>query len=126
MKKIFIYCFSICFLLLLNFQKAEAAFGGGYKFQDTALIYTNTQFPASASMNTQEPAEKYAHLRRGESTVINVLGFVEKGNAGINKAAKNANITKIHYVDTQVSKIYVPLGFIPLSVEEIKTIVYGE
>ena len=35
-------------------------------------------------------------------------------------------IKKIHYVDTQVSKVYIPLLFLPIYAKETKTIVYGE
>ena len=65
-------------------------------------------------------------LKVGESTSRNILHIVEVGDASIDEAARKAGITKIHYVDSKTTKVFIPLGFIPILVRETKTLVYGE
>ena len=65
-----------------------------------------------------------AFLRKLEETISDIL--LVGMNAGIEKAAKQANITQIHYVDTTVSKVYIPLLFIPIYAKTTRTTVYGE
>ena len=76
--------------------------------------------------NTENKEIDLTKLKKGESTSHNILMLVETGDAGVDEAAKKAGITKIHYVDTKIQKVYIPLGFIPIYVKERKTIVYGE
>ena len=54
------------------------------------------------------------------------MGLIDIGDAGIAEAAKNGDITKILYVDSKVSKIFIPLLFIPIYIKERTTKVYGE
>ena len=65
-------------------------------------------------------------LKSGTSSRTNILGLVEIGNAGINKAIKNGNITKIDFVEYNIEKVYIPLVFIPIYFNTYTTTVYGE
>jgi len=118
MKKII--C-AVC-AFFLSFSQAFAI--GGYKFYEIAELYTNTSYPQSVAkdINSADPTE-LAKLKKGTSSALNLFRIAEFGDASIMKAAKDGNITKIHYVDTKVDKIWLP--FI-IYVKEVKTIVYGE
>ena len=94
-------------------------------YYDKGEIYSGSTFPQSATKAIHN-SESYTHLKRGTSEMQNVLGLVEIGDASIETAAKNGNIKKIHHVDTEVSKVYIPLLFLPIYAKETKTIVYGE
>ena len=86
----------------------------GY-FIQTQLFLENTTLPDDLSK-----------FKKGEAASHNFFNLIDIGNAGIDAAAKNGNIKKIHYVDTKVGKVYIPLFFIPIYVKETKTVVYGE
>ncbi len=103
----------------------------GYRPVSQGWIVENVSLPvdtAKAVNNEDEinPDMETPKLRVGESRRRNFLKLVDVGNAGIDEAAKKAGITKIKYVDIQVQKVYVPLGFIPIFVKETVTKVYGE
>lgn len=94
---------------------------------DKGLIYSGSKFPQSAANSIDTiNINDLIELKKGESTATNILGLIETGNASIEAAAKNGNITKIHYVDTKIEKVYIPLLFIPIYAKEVTTIVYGE
>lgn len=93
---------------------------------DQGGIYTGSSFPVDVARNTGNNKPNLENLKTGEATTINVLGLVETGDRGIQAAAQNGGITKIHYVDTKINKIYIPLVFIPVYVKQTKTLVYGE
>lgn len=96
-------------------------------FYDKALLFSGTTFPQSTANDiNNENTQKQQNLKTGMSATTNFLGLIEVGNASIDSAAKRANITKIHYVDTNVSKVYIPLLFIPIYAKTIRTTVYGE
>lgn len=67
-------------------------------------------------------------LKKGESSTIDILNLVQYGDAGINKAVKDGNIKKIHYVEYHKEKVWIPTPFfgIPISFDKWTTIVYGE
>ena len=90
------------------------------------LIYTGSSFPVDTAKDSNNELSDIKYLKRGEATTYNILGLVETGDRGIQKAAKNGEITKIHYIDTSIDKVYIPFGFIPIYVKQLKTIVYGE
>ena len=123
MKKIIL---GICFCILLNTNQAEASWG--YKYYDAGSIYAGTIFPQSVGrdINCSAKPVDIHKLKRGESASRNILKLIEVGDASISEAARNGRIKKIHYVDTQVSKVYIPLLFLPIYAKETKTIVYGE
>ena len=125
-----IFCLILLFLFSC-FQPASASMGiSGYSFVDTGYIYTKTSLPLSASKDLNGEnninLNDIKNLKKGESATRNFFNLVEIGNASINKAAKRGHITNIVYVDTKTHKIYIPFFFIPISVKETKTIVYGE
>ena len=123
MKKIIYF---IAVWLCFNSLQANAAGGWGYKYFDAGGLYTGTTMPQSVSKNFDKSNADLTTLRRGESSARNILQLFEIGDASVNQAAKNGRITKVHFVDTQISKVYIPLGFIPIYAKEIKTVVYGE
>ena len=126
-KKLFIV---LAFLFVIPPSFAEG-FGGGYKYYDGGFIYTNATLPLSAKKRNEENFVNVSNvnlssLKQGKSSKTNILGLVEVGDAGIMAAAKNGGIEKIHYVETNKHKVYVPLLFIPIYVDKLETTVYGE
>jgi len=84
-------------------------------------VAKNVNFNQSANLDTEK-----INLKKGTSSRTNVLGLVECGDAGILKAAKDGKITKIHYVEVNKEKLFIPLGFIPIYFDRYITNVYGE
>lgn len=93
---------------------------------DKGAIYSGSRFPVDVAKNADDNMPAIENLKCGEAATNNILGIVELGDRGIETAARNGGITTIHYVDTKVNKVYIPLGFIPIYVKQTKTIVYGE
>ncbi len=79
-----------------------------------ALFYDGRTNPVTATSNTLSKNAKV-----GVSKQINVLGLVAAGDASIEKAAKDAGITKISVIDQKNMSV---LGLFC----KTKTIVYGE
>ncbi len=98
------------------------------KYFDYGGIYSGSNYPQSVANNTENitPNEDMSRLKRGTANSQNFFGLVEVGDSSINKAAKEANITKIHYVDTSLNKVYIPYFIIPVYARQKTTIVYGE
>ena len=92
---------------------------------DWGGLYSGSGFPVDTAKNVDN-AFVTEGLKYGEASTSNILGLVEIGDRGIEKAAKNGGIKKIYYVDSKVDKVYLPLGFIPIYFKQTKTIVYGE
>lgn len=119
-------------VLLLSLSLFQSAFAIGMdysRYYDCGLIYSNSSFPQSVAtaINNSEKEVDISKLKRGESKYRNWFKFVEKGDAGIDKAMKNGNITKVHFVDVKVKKVYVPYFlFLPIFIKQKTTIVYGE
>ncbi len=80
------------------------------------LIYTNANYPVTATGATTKNLES---LKEGKSSAINILGLVEFGDAGVNKATKEANIKKINFIDVNEKTYF-------LFFSRITTTVYGE
>ncbi len=117
------------FLLLLaiaiiSIQSALARNVSSYF--DSGLIYTGSSFPVDVAKCANGELPSLQDLKVGESSVNNILGLVETGDGSIQAAARNGGITQIQYVDHKISKVYIPLVFIPIYVKQTKTIVYGE
>lgn len=93
---------------------------------DYGGIYTGSSFPVDVTKNVNGEKLNFEDLKCGEATTNNILGLVETGDRGVQAAARNGGITKIHYIDTKINKVYIPLGFIPIYVKQTKTLVYGE
>ena len=79
------------------------------------IIYNNTTTPL---LITAMQADDLKNLKVGEAQIFHCLGIVDTGNAGIQKAATRAGITKIHHVDAQTHTI-LDIGFTTIKV-------YGE
>lgn len=75
-------------------------------------IFTDATLPITATSNT-------VGSKAGKSEATNYLGLIMTGDAGINAAAKDGNISKISHVDYEVYNI---LGLFA----KMTTVVYGE
>lgn len=80
------------------------------------LFYTDAQYPVTA---TGVEAVNLNNLKKGESSALNVLWAVEIGDAGVYKAAKDAGIKQIHFIDVREKTIF-------FFFRKIRTYVYGE
>lgn len=61
------------------------------------LFYTDSTYPVTAT--GARTTKNLNYLKKGQSDAINILGCVELGDAGINKATKDGNIKKVHFID---------------------------
>lgn len=107
MKKLTIILILMSIVLLKQVNKAEA-FG---------LFYTNASYPVTAT-GVESPKD-LTTLKKGQSSALNVLGVVEIGDAGINKAASEVNIQKVNYIDINEKTVFIFF-------RRITTTVYGE
>lgn len=64
----------------------------------SGMLYNDTVEPSQLTSNA-------LGSKVGEAQIANYLGAVALGDAGIQKAAKNAGITKISHVDKKVWSI---------------------
>ena len=92
--------------LIMLFSSSAYAFG---------LFYTDSSYPVAATGTKVDLAK----LKQGQSDCINVLGIVEVGDAGIEKAVKNGGINKISFIDINDKTIFIFF-------RKITTTVYGE
>lgn len=124
MKKL-LFLISLIFLIPIQ---AHAIGIKTDKYFDYGGIYSGSKYPQSVANNTENitPQIDMSRLKQGTASSRNFFGLVEIGDSSINKAAKEANITKIHYVDTSLNKVYIPYFIIPIYARQKTTIVYGE
>lgn len=106
MKKILIIIFAL-FVLSIQDYKANAF----------ALIYTNANYPVTAT-GVDSPKD-LTTLKKGQSRITNIFGICEVGDAGIYKAAKAGHIQKINFIDVNEKAILIFF-------RRITTTVYGE
>ena len=119
--------FTILLLCIVCSQRAHAIGINTSAYYDKGAIFSGSTFPQSTANAVNLPKQQNLHkLKTGYAAKTNFFGLVEIGDSGIDKAAKQANITQIHYVDTTVSKVYIPLLFIPIYAKTTRTTVYGE
>lgn len=119
--------FTILLLCIVCSQSAHAIGINTSAYYDKGAIFSGSTFPQSTANAVNLPKQQNLHkLKTGYAAKTNFFGLVEIGDSGIDKAAKQANITQIHYVDTTVSKVYIPLLFIPIYAKTTRTTVYGE
>lgn len=119
--------FTILLLCIVCSQSAHAIGINTSAYYDKGAIFSGSTFPQSTANAVNLPKEQNLQkLKTGYAAKTNFFGLVEIGDSGIDKAAKQANITQIHYVDTTVSKVYIPLLFIPIYAKTTRTTVYGE
>ena len=78
----------------------------------TGFLYTGTQQPLEVTDNT-------LGTKVGEASAISILGWIAFGDASIQKAAKEAGITKITHVDEKSTNV---LG----AFAKYTVVVYGE
>lgn len=90
MKKILII------LMLMLFTNLNA--------QAIGLFYTNATYPITA---TGAKIEDLSKLKKGSASANSILFCVEIGDASIDKAAKNAGITKITHIDVHQKSIFI-------------------
>ena len=90
MKKILII------LMLMIFTNLNA--------QAIGLFYTNATYPITA---TGAKIEDLSKLKKGSASANSILFCVEFGDASIDKAAKNAGITKITHIDVHQKSIFI-------------------
>ena len=90
MKKILIV------LVLMLFTNLNA--------QAIGLFYTNATYPITA---TGAKIEDLSKLKKGSASANSILFCVEFGDASIDKAAKNAGITKITHIDIHQKSIFI-------------------
>lgn len=88
MKKIFSVC---CVAALLTSCAAV-------KSPVTGYIYTGTK---SALAVTENPTG----TKKGTASAVSILGWVATGDASVEKAAKEAGITKISHIDEESTNI---------------------
>lgn len=119
--------FTILLLCIVCSQSAQAIGINTSAYYDKGAIFSGSTFPQSTANAVNLPKQQNLQkLKTGYAAKTNFFGLVEIGDSGIDKAAKQANITQIHYVDTTVSKVYIPLLFIPIYAKTTRTTVYGE
>ena len=123
--------YKLLFLVLLVFAfpiQTHAIGVNASKYFNSGYIYSGSKYPQSVANNTENtnPEIERSSLKQGASSSRKFFGLIELGNASIDKAVKTANITKIHYVDISLNKVYVPYFIIPISAMQKTTIVYGE
>ncbi len=85
--------------------------------QATGLFYTETVYPVSATGAKTTKDLKY--LKKGVSESKCILGLVELGDAGIEEAARAANIKQVYFIDIKVKSIFIFFS-------RLTTEVYGE
>ena len=119
--------FTILLLCIVCSQSAHAIGINTSAYYDKGAIFSGSTFPQSTANAVNLPKQQNLQkLKTGYAAKTNFFGLVEIGDSGIDKAAKQANITQIHYIDTTVSKVYIPLLFIPIYAKTTRTTVYGE
>ena len=124
MKKMFLVVLCLCLYLTTTLNSLAS---GGYKYSDMGGIYTGVTFPQDVANDANITDEtKLSNLKKGQATSTNFLYLFDVGNSGIEEARKNGGITKIHYVDKKIDKVYIPLLFLPIYAKSTTTVVYGE
>lgn len=97
MKKLILSIFIVNVLA----QSAHAIGINTSAYYDKGAIFSGSTFPQSTANAVNLPKQqKLQKLKTGYAAKTNFFGLVEIGDSGIDKAAKQANITQIHYVDT--------------------------
>ncbi len=118
----------LIFIIILIPLQTHAIGVNVENYFDHGGIYSGSNFPQSVANNPEDitPQKDMQNLKRGTASSRNFFGLVEVGDSSINKAAKESNVTKIHYVDTSLNKVYIPYFIIPFYIKEKTTTVYGE
>ena len=72
--------------------------------QAAGIFYTDATYPVTA---TGTKVENLYHLKKASVVTKNYLCAVELGDASIDKAVKDAGITKISYIDVNEKTIFI-------------------
>lgn len=107
MKRKAIILSAVCLMSLFMHNKANAM----------GLFYTNANYPVTATGVTSP--NDLSSLKQGKASALNVLAFVELGDAGVYKASKESNIKKINFIDVNEKTVFIFF-------RRITTTVYGE
>jgi hypothetical protein len=87
---------SLLALLTFCFVQTESMASG--------LFFTNATYPVTA---TGVKVQDLSKLKKATVSTKNILYVVEVGNASIDKAVKEAGITKISYIDVNEKTIFI-------------------
>lgn len=93
------------------------SFAGSQSANAFALFYGDVDYPVIATGVTA-PCD-LSKLKVGKSSAVNILYFVEIGDAGIEKAVKDGCIQKINFIDINEKTVFIFF-------KRITTSVYGE
>ena len=94
MRKIVLTLFFVCITFIFSKNDANAM----------GLFYTNATYPITATGVENKDLSK---LKKGSASANSVLFCVEWGDASIDKAIKNAGITKISHIDVHQKSIFI-------------------
>lgn len=89
---------------------AMSGTGGGLLYSDTKSPLPQASYYAGGTSTA---------MKKGEASYTSILGLICTGDASIDMAMKNGNITKIHHIDQKLTNI---LGI----VATYTVVVYGE
>lgn len=81
----------------------------------TGLFYTQATYPVIATGACADTK----NLKQGSSKSTNILYLFETGDAGIDAATRDGNISKIHFVDITEKSVFIFF-------RSLTTTVYGE
>lgn len=97
------------FLILLLPLQAHALGINANKYFNKGLIYSGSKYPTSVANNAENltPLVDIQRLKQGTSNSRNFFGLVEVGDASIDKAIKNAGITKISHIDINHKSVFI-------------------
>lgn len=93
MRKFLLLVSLVCLCFFFSKINAEAS----------GFFYTNATYPITATGTNNKDVKE---LKKGSASTINILYCVELGDASINKAIKNAGITKISHIDVNEKSVF--------------------
>ncbi len=105
------------YFAILSILTVIGTFIYGQSAHAMGLFYTETTYPVSVTGAKATKDLKY--LKKGTSQSKCILGLVELGDAGVEEAARQANIKQVHFVDVHVKSIFIFFS-------KLTTEVYGE
>jgi hypothetical protein len=79
-------------------------------------VYTGIKAPLSTQFNEKTQVA----TKKGESSTMSILGLVAMGDASLQTAAREGNLTTIHYAD------YAYMSVLWGVYTQFTTVVYGE
>lgn len=101
------------FVLILGLTPLGLLGAGCASTYPAGSVWADLKLPASLTSNAATPTNKV-----GVATCRSFFGVFATGDASIEAAMKNGNITKVHYADWQVKNI--------VGVATYRLVVHGE